>query len=199
MKKFLIIAFLFLLPSVSYAAVCTNNTSAQNDASGLDGNAIGTQFTPSMDCYITDVKMLFRKRGSPPPSINMYIFSDSAGVPSVTVLSTSAAILAASLTTSFVTTDFVFDGTVKLSSGVQYWFVLPKSTANVNDTYVIPENTAASPNTQYANPTSNDPPTTGSWTTINESTPFEVDGNTSGPGGSTLVSSIFSLVRAILW
>ena len=94
---------------------------------GLDDPADrrGDDFTPTFDRTVGNVTYSLKKTGTPTGNVRCRIETDDSGSPSGTIVSTSTTLLDMSTVTgSYVSYQFDFPATAKLTAATKYWFIL---------------------------------------------------------------------------
>jgi len=124
----------FIFPQSIFAMTCASQTAAGafNQGFGNGSNyAVGTPFTVSGDCYITDISgKLGVNAGSPTDGVLLQIYSDSGGSPGVE-LDTTGPISVPSTNVYNAASTVGYH----LVSGTTYWFVPLRSGAQDGSNY----------------------------------------------------------------
>ncbi len=162
--------FLVGAPIVASAAVCgvTANTTQSDNLTSANYDVAG-QFVATMDCQVTDIKILVSKNGSP-ASRPFYIYDDSGGLPNNVVLTGSSVVPTNTLPTYGYEDSTVSGGTC-LTSGATYYAAVPFDITDVAGVQEV--QTAANNNeTRFYRPAGVNP-----WlSAANDGVIFEVDG-----------------------
>ena len=124
-----------------------SNTGASNGSQNIgdvSGNTYVDQFwttqtatSSSRAPYLAAVDFYLKKAGSPVGNVTVSIYADSAGQPTGAALATSAAVAAASLTTSIQQFHFVFASPLHISANTKYHAVVNYSGAINGTDYVV--------------------------------------------------------------